>query len=596
MGRFKHWLIGASTLSAGLLLAWGFWVQTYRVPYGAFIADVGLGALRWNEAQSKLTEYAKSRNTRPITWSVGDKSCTTSPSNMGVFVDVDATLRRLDEQSKKRGFVSRLLGLRAPLLPEINSDRQQLSTWADSCEQAVLSDRPFVGRVVPKAGAKDGTILVEESKAGRKIALDRLREVMRTALVRLDDSSMVLPLVDVAAYPSSVALERAKSVAHELLAKPVVLTVEGSEKKITLLRSELSRMLTWEPSTADALEVELSRPVFEQWLGSRRHRVEQPARNATYEVDKQNRLTLVPETAGNRIAVSLLFEKLRSALKVGEHEVTIPFEPTEQPKLRSADIEHLNIHELVGSFTTKHACCQARVKNIHRIAELINGVIVMPGATFSINEYVGPRTLENGFVAAKSIQDGDMVDTIGGGVCQFATTFYNAVMRSGYEILERQAHSFWFERYPMGHEAALSYPKPDIVIRNDTQSGLLILTSYDDRSITVKLYGDKEGRIVSFGVSSRFDIVLPKTEYLPNPEVEPDKEEIKEGGCIGWSVTTTRTVISKDKSRHEDKRKVTYKPRIRRVEVHPCKIPAGEPGATGEKCPKLVPEQAPSAG
>jgi hypothetical protein len=102
----------------------------------------------------------------------------------------------------------------------------------------------------------------------------------------------------------------------------------------------------------------------------------------------------------------------------------------------------------------------------------------------------------------------------------------------------------------------------------------------------VKFYGDKEGRHVTWAVSPRSDIVLPKTEFLPNPELEADEDKVKEGGCIGWTVTTTRTVVARDGSRHEDKRKVIYKPRIRRVEVHPCKIPPGEPGATGEKCPK----------
>jgi vancomycin resistance protein YoaR len=186
-----------------------------------------------------------------------------------------------------------------------------------------------------------------------------------------------------------------------------------------------------------------------------------------------------------------------------------------------------------------------------------------------------------------------MVDTIGGGVSQFATTFYNAVMRAGYEVLERQAHTYWFDRYPMGHEATLSWPKPDVVIRNDTAAGLLILASYTETSITLRLFGDREGRRVDASVSPRFDTVRNGVEYLPNPDVEPDKERVKEGGCVGWSVWTMRTVTLKDGTTKKDKRKVIYKPRLRRVEVHPCKIPKDEPGYTGEKCPEPEPEPAP---
>ncbi|MGC4067877.1 MAG: VanW family protein [Polyangiaceae bacterium] len=410
--------------------------------------------------------------------------------------------------------------------------------------------------------------------------------MVRHAYTQLDDASLPLPVIAVDAKPSAEAIQRALAKATSLLTKPVVLNASAEGKRLTLLKSELAKLLDWRLADTGELELGLTRTAFDHWLASRRHRVEQPARNATFTVDAHNQFTIVPEAAGSNIAVDSLFERLVQAVRAGERVVEIPFEPTSEPKLRVADIEHLNVHELVGSFTTRHACCQPRVQNIHRIADLVNGTIVLPGATLSLNELVGPRTLDRGFVAAPSIQDGDMLDAIGGGVSQFATTFYNAAMRSGYEILERQAHSYWFNRYPMGHEATLSWPKPDLAIRNDTASGLLILTSYDERSITVKFYGDREGRRVSWAVSPRFDIVLPKTEYLPNPEIEPDDEKVKEGGCIGWSVTTTRTVILRDGTRREDKRKIVYKPRIRRVEVHPCKVPAGEPGATGEKCPK----------
>jgi vancomycin resistance protein YoaR len=573
-------------LIAATLLGYGLWVQAARVPFGTYIGDTTLSALRWDQAGSQITALKRIRDERRLTLALEDRTCATTPQAMGLTLDPSATLRRLREQSRQRGFWSRLLGYKTALMPELQVDRTALSRFVEDCEGKVLSDRPFVGRIYAKEGSKEGTLLVEPSRAGRRIDAARLVDVVRRAYVQLDDASLALPVVAVEAKPSPDAIQRALAKATTLLSKPIVLSAAADGKRLTLLKSELAKLLDWQLVDSGELELGLSRPAFEHWLSSRRHRVEQPARNATYSVDAHNHFTLVPEAAGSNIAVDALFERLLRAVRAGERAVEIPFEPTSEPKLRVADIEHLNIHELVGSFTTRHACCQSRVQNIHRIADLVNGTIVLPGATLSLNELVGPRTLDRGFVAAPSIQDGDMLDAIGGGVSQFATTFYNAAMRSGYEILERQAHSYWFDRYPMGHEATLSWPKPDLVIRNDTASGLLILTSYDERSITVKFYGDREGRRVSWAVSPRFDIVLPKTEYLPNPEIEPDDEKVKEGGCIGWSVNTSRTVTLSDGTRREDKRKIVYKPRIRRVEVHPCKVPAGEPGATGEKCPK----------
>jgi vancomycin resistance protein YoaR len=257
-----------------------------------------------------------------------------------------------------------------------------------------------------------------------------------------------------------------------------------------------------------------------------------------------------------------------------------------QPALSTEAAEHSGIVGLMGTYTTRHACCQPRVQNIHHIADLLDGTFVRPGETFSVNQLIGPRTIKNGFRPAPSIEDGDMVDTVGGGVSQFATTLFNALFYGGYDILERQPHSYWFTRYPMGYDATLSYPHPDIIFKNDTDAAALIKTQYTDTTITVKIYGDNGGRRVRAEVSERQSIVPPPVEYIPNPHLDADEEKTREGGMIGWSVIVKRTLTYPDGKLKEERRKVTYKPRARRVEVHPCRIPEGEPGHTGERCPK----------
>jgi vancomycin resistance protein YoaR len=183
-----------------------------------------------------------------------------------------------------------------------------------------------------------------------------------------------------------------------------------------------------------------------------------------------------------------------------------------------------------------------------------------------------------------------MVDTVGGGVSQFATTFFNAVFHGGYDIVERQPHSYWFARYPMGHEATLSWPKPDLVFRNDTKNGVLIKTHTTGTRVTVLLYGDNEGRKVQADVSRRFDVAEPPVELLANPALSPDREKVVERGTPGWSVKVSRTVVYADTTKKSEQRRVIYSPRPRRIEMHPCRIPQGEPGYTGELCP--IPESA----
>lgn len=168
-----------------------------------------------------------------------------------------------------------------------------------------------------------------------------------------------------------------------------------------------------------------------------------------------------------------------------------PFRVEPRP---SSDPEHLawasgsSIVEKVAEFTTSHACCEARVSNIHRIADLVRGLHLLPGETVSLNEHVGERTQERGFVAAGAIRAGRLVPEVGGGVSQFATTIFNAAYLAGLDFEEYQSHSLYFSRYPFGREATISSPAPDLVITNTTDHPVLIWTSYDATSITVSIY------------------------------------------------------------------------------------------------------------
>jgi hypothetical protein len=164
--------------------------------------------------------------------------------------------------------------------------------------------------------------------------------------------------------------------------------------------------------------------------------------------------------------------------------------PTVDPAL-TAWADGSLIVEPVGEFTTPHNCCESRVRNIQRIADIVRGVYLVPGETLSVNEYVGPRTVENGFVAAGAIRQGHLIEEVGGGVSQFATTIFNAAYFAGLDIDEYRSHSLYFSRYPYGREATISNPAPDLVMTNNTAHPVLIWTSYTDTSITVSMYSTK---------------------------------------------------------------------------------------------------------
>jgi hypothetical protein len=164
-----------------------------------------------------------------------------------------------------------------------------------------------------------------------------------------------------------------------------------------------------------------------------------------------------------------------------------------------SSITAVNLHgddpiERVARFTTFFDCCQARVTNIRTIAAAVDGTVVMPGQTFSIDEVVGARTSAKGYVPAPYLLNGEgHCCAVGGGVSQFGTTIHNAVFWGGYQIDRHQPHSGWISRYPLGIEATLVYSSIDYRFTNNTPTPVTIRTSSTATSVTVELWGNQGG-------------------------------------------------------------------------------------------------------
>ncbi len=150
--------------------------------------------------------------------------------------------------------------------------------------------------------------------------------------------------------------------------------------------------------------------------------------------------------------------------------------------------ESLGITQIVGEFTTPFRPGQQRVINIDRISEITRGALVAPGERFSLNDFVGPRTREKGFVSAGVIAEGVFTNEVGGGISQFATTLFNAAFFAGLEFVDYQSHSIYISRYPYGREATVSYGYVDLVFENNTPYTLMLWPTTTASSVTVRIY------------------------------------------------------------------------------------------------------------
>jgi vancomycin resistance protein YoaR len=597
LGRFfdrrrRRLLATAVPLVSLVALVIPAWLDLRLASHGqARSGTLVLGAPAAEKDRARLAKeigaVARGLERRKLTAIVAGKRFELDPAQLGFAIDDTKSAEAVLAVGRGEGIVGSVRGYYArklaPVAVPLHAavDPTKLAVVLEAWEAAALSDRPFSGGI-EVSGAD---VRAKPPRGGRRIDARAADAMLRDALARPTTADVTLPLVAVAAPLPANAADTAVADARALLASSVTLRSTEPPAALALGAAELGPVLrteTFEKKLRLTFDAEGLARLFER---TRRELEREPV-NAKFVVDPAGVIGIEPSKPGLRVDLGRAGAALLEAARAPERQAALPLIHGPAPALDTERAGGLGIKGLVSSFTTRHPCCEKRVDNIHRIADILDGTVVEPGQTVSVNALVGPRTLKNGFVPAPTIEEGEIVDSIGGGVSQFATTFFNALFHGGYEIIERQPHTYWFPRYPMGHEATLSWPKPDIIFKNDTAAGLLIKTVYTGTTITVKLYGDNAGRKVRATVSGRKDVVDAPLEILSNPKLPPDEEKVKEPGSVGWTVIVSRELTFGDGTKKEERRKVTYKARPRRIEVHPCRIPEGEKGYTGEHCPE----------
>ena len=198
---------------------------------------------------------------------------------------------------------------------------------------------------------------------------------------------------------------------------------------------------------------------------------------------------------GYEVDKSALLASIQDAVSSKEFDKQIPV----AGKTLSAKAQDgLGDYKIIGTYTTKTTANSVRNKNIQLAAEKLNGTILQPGEEFSFNGTVGERTAAKGYGAAAAYNEGEVVQEIGGGICQVSTTLYNAVLRSGLKTTKRQSHTFVPSYVTPGFDATVSWGGPDYRFANvaanpeysnSTSYAIGIKAHYSNRTVTVSIYG-----------------------------------------------------------------------------------------------------------
>lgn len=418
------------------------------------------------------------------------------------------------------------------------------------------------------------------------IALRRRIEQLPQGVIRVSVGPLDPPVSD------AVAAE-ARERALRIVAAPVEVTLQ--DRGVAIEPGVLRSALRFDPDPP-RLRVSLDPDLLHQAIASAFETREQPARDATFLVSG-SAVRLVP----SRIGRSLDMEAIAGAIVAspGIPSVRARFEVT-RPERTTAEARALRITELVSEFSTPYNCCEPRVTNIQRAAEILDRTIIPAGGRFSLNEALGPRTLERGFVEAPQIAAGRLEDAVGGGVSQVATTIYNTAFFAGLELVAHTPHQFYISRYPEGREATVSLGGPELIFVNDWDAAILISASAGSNGITIRFFSSMLGRRVETETGPRRDVKQPRVRETVNRDLKPgDREVVQELGGAGFTVSYTRRVWAGDTLKRDEDFTSRYSPQDAYVEVGPKRKPGrrnppattpGEPsapdgGGTGTTAP-----------
>lgn len=245
--------------------------------------------------------------------------------------------------------------------------------------------------------------------------------------------------------------------------------------------------------------------------------------------------------------IGIEIKDLDEAKKIAESiteegmQFSIPLKITLPETTIDSVMDELFKDKLSTFTTTFNVNEKERTENVKLAAQSINDVILMPGQEFSYNNILGERSTERGYKIAKVYQDGQVIDGLGGGICQVSSTLYNAVVKADLEVLERRNHSLSVAYVRLGTDATVSYGSVDFRFRNNQQYPIKIESSVSGSSLTISICGIKTQPNRTVDIETETIAVLDFAEKtIEDPTLPMGTSKIIQVGKKGYKVKSYR--------------------------------------------------------
>jgi vancomycin resistance protein YoaR len=528
--RVRRRLAIGAGIALALVVGYGgvAWALSTRIPSDTTIAGVAVGGLNHGAAAQKLRDTLGSRS-GPVQVTVGEAAEQLDPVAAGLTFDPDTVIAdnlgfTLSPFSLWHRFVGGLA-----IAPGTSTDRGKLT--------AAMTELASRTRVDPRDATVEfpgGRAVLREPVPGRSLDVIAAVELVDRRWLAAT-GPIALPVTE--QEPTTTreeAQDALNRIATPALSGPLVVAV--GDERVSLTPEQFSGALSMKGSEVGALSLVVNGPRLREVVLAADPGLEHDATDAKFVV-AGGKPKLVPAVDGVTIAPEDLADAAQRALTGTDR--TAVLNPAPKPaKFTTAMAQALGIKEKTSSWSTPLSGSAGRITNLRVATRTLNGVIVKPGETFSLNGALGERTAEKGYKEAIIISEGAYEKGLGGGVSNVATLTFNNVFFSGLKDITHKPHSFYISHYPVGREATVHWPDVDLKWKNDSPYGVLITAGVDSEKVHMEFWSTKVWDIKAIN-GPRTNFRAPKVIFSTKPLCVPQNPS------SGFDINVTR-VFSKD--------------------------------------------------
>ena len=574
-------LSGGVVLFAFLLLAAliGFGLYNAGKVYpGVSVAGVDVSGLNPEDAAAKLTQHLTYPQTGRIVFQ-GEQAWVAKPADLGLYLDPQMNAwaaYRLGRQGNiftrpYTQFKAWYLGEDLP--PLMIYDQRVTSRYLDSIAQQV--NRPTIEASL---SVNETDVTATPGQVGRELDIQATLLPLEAKLRSLSDGAITLVIHETP--PVILDASAQADTARKILSAPLVLQVpnakEGDPGPWKLDPQALAGLLTI-ARVDSTIQVGLETGSLQAYLESLApDLVRQPANSRFIFNDETRQLELIqPGTIGRNLNVAASIQEIQTRVSQGEHNVDLVLDYINPAVGDDATAEQLGITEQVSVQASYfYGSSASRIQNIKAAASRFHGVLVPPGATFSMGEALGDVSLDTGYAEALIIYGNRTIQGVGGGVCQVSTTLFRTAFFGGYPVVERYPHAYRVSYYEYtaggnvdadlaGLDATVFTPVVDFRFTNDTPNWLLMETyvNVEARKLTWKFYSTTDGRTVEWDSTGLQNVVdPPEPLYQENPDLGRGEIRQVDWEAEGADVTVFRTVSRDGQVYFQDQFSTHYLP------------------------------------